>query len=98
MKKSIHSNDCEIVYDVYNDDKAVSVILIHGYGINRKMWDNQISCFSEEKLIIPDVRGHGESRPCMDFTVPKSAQDIYKILETEKKNCGRKPYRTYLLP
>jgi pimeloyl-ACP methyl ester carboxylesterase len=48
---------------VYDDHGIGDVIVfIHGQPFNRSMWDDQLQEFSKtNRLIIPDLRGYGES-------------------------------------
>lgn len=48
---------------VYEDQGTGDVIVfIHGQPFNRSMWNYQSKVFSKtNRLIIPDLRGYGES-------------------------------------
>ena len=43
MKKNIISNDCIIYYDFIQNGNKPTVVLIHGFGVNRKMWQPQLN-------------------------------------------------------
>ena len=60
-----------------------TVFLLHGYGVNRTMWSPQLSALSGVRVIVPDIRGHGASRPCPSFTVPEAARDIHALAKAE---------------
>lgn len=50
----------KIHYEIYGDGPAL--ILTHGYSMTLRMWDGQIAALSRHhKLILWDMRGHGES-------------------------------------
>jgi pimeloyl-ACP methyl ester carboxylesterase len=49
------------------------------------MWNPQLDALKDCRVINVDVRGHGLSRPCHNFTVKNAATDIYTILDAE--NC-----------
>jgi pimeloyl-ACP methyl ester carboxylesterase len=83
MQKSIESDGCRVFYDVTGLVDAPAVVLIHGYGINRKMWNPQLDALTDFRVINIDVRGHGLSRPCRNFTVKKAASDLHIILDAE---------------
>lgn len=85
MQKYIERGACRVFYDVTGPDEAPAVILIHGYGVNRKMWNPQLDALKDYRVINVDVRGHGLSRPCRNFTVKNAADDIRAILDVE--NC-----------
>jgi pimeloyl-ACP methyl ester carboxylesterase len=47
---------------LWGDDAAPSVLLVHGNGGHAHWWDPLVSFFLPEyRLIVPDLRGHGES-------------------------------------
>lgn len=83
MKKYIETENCKVTYDLHNSEKKVCVILIHGFGITRDMWKPQIPVLCDYKVINMDVRGHGESQPCDNFTIKKAANDIKAVMEAE---------------
>lgn len=85
MKKSIISNNCKISYDFIHNENATTIVLIHGYGVNGKMWQPQMDILSDAYTVINmDVRGHGLSRPCNTFSVKEAASDLKNILLAEK--------------
>ena len=85
MKKSIISNNCMISYDYIQNENKPTVVLIHGYGVNRKMWQPQLDFLSDKYTVINiDVRGHGQSRPCDTFSIKEAASDLRNILLAEK--------------
>lgn len=85
MEKSILSNDCMISYDFIQNENKPIVVLIHGYGVNRKMWQPQLDFLREKYSVINiDVRGHGQSRPCHSFSIKEAASDLRNILLAEE--------------
>jgi pimeloyl-ACP methyl ester carboxylesterase len=51
-----------IHYEVHGPDKAPPILLSHGYGATCRMWDGQIAAFADRyRLVLWDMRGHGES-------------------------------------
>lgn len=60
MKKNIKIRGINIVYDDIGEGNVI--VFIHGQPFNRTMWNYQIKEFSQtHRLIIPDLRGYGES-------------------------------------
>jgi 3-oxoadipate enol-lactonase len=85
MIKSIISGDCRVYYDFINNKGEFTVILIHGCGLNRKMWQPQMDILCNNYTVINiDVRGHGLSRPCNNFSIKEAARDLKNILSAEK--------------
>lgn len=74
----------------YNDQgSGLPVLLIHGYPLNHKMWEPQISAISVfARVIAPDLRGHGRSEavPPLSsaphtYTMEMHADDCAALLE-----------------
>ena len=84
MQKNILSGGCKVYYDVYNMQALQCVVLIHGYGVTGDMWKAQLDALHEYKIIVPDVRAHGKSRPCDSFSIIEAARDIKNILDEEQ--------------
>lgn len=60
MKKTIRIRGIDLAYDDLG--KGEVILFIHGQPFNRSMWDDQASVLSKRyRLIIPDLRGYGES-------------------------------------
>jgi pimeloyl-ACP methyl ester carboxylesterase len=83
MQKFLERDECKVFYDLTGPHNAPVIVLIHGYGINRKMWNPQLDALKDYRVVNVDVRGHGLSRPCRNFTVKNAAADIHAILEAE---------------
>ena len=53
-------NGVEIAYDDVGSGPVV--VLLHGYPFNRSLWRDQVAVLQQEhRVIVPDLRGHGES-------------------------------------
>lgn len=60
------------------------VVLLHAFPLSRKMWSPQINPVTEAgfRLILPDLRGFGESNNFADInTMEDMANDIAELLE-----------------
>ncbi|RUL54038.1 alpha/beta fold hydrolase [Lysinibacillus antri] len=61
------------------------IVFLHGLGASWKMWEPQIESFSSKyKMIMLDMRGHGESTktfPDNKFTARVMAEDVKKFLD-----------------
>jgi pimeloyl-ACP methyl ester carboxylesterase len=66
----VQVNDFSMAYDDSGD--GIPILLIHGFPLNRKMWEPQISGLADfGRLIAPDLRGHGGSESIPDpFSPP----------------------------
>jgi pimeloyl-ACP methyl ester carboxylesterase len=58
-----------------------AVVLVHGWGCNRRFFEHQISALSSRNRVISlDLRGHGESSaPHQDYTMQVFADDIASV-------------------
>jgi 3-oxoadipate enol-lactonase len=77
----ISLRDLTMEYD--EKGSGVPVIFIHGYPLNRRMWEPQLEALSDiARVIAPDLRSHGrsESVPGMN-TMDVMAKDIKELIE-----------------
>ncbi len=55
-------NDFYMAYD--DSGKGIPLLLIHGYPLNRKLWEPQVAGLADiTRVIAPDLRGHGDTQP-----------------------------------
>jgi 3-oxoadipate enol-lactonase len=59
-----------------------ALVLLHGFPLDRRMWDAQVERLSEHyRVIAPDFRGFGQSMRSDPFTIESLADDIHVFLE-----------------
>ena len=85
----IRSGDAEIVYWTLGDGPAV--VLLHPFPVHHEFWLPVAEMLSSRyRLILPDLRGHGESEvgdgPA---TMEKHASDLARVLDDAQ--IGRAP-------
>lgn len=69
----------------FNDlGNGTPIVLIHGLGSKKEAWNSQHELADSYRLIIPDIRGHGETAINEDLTVKNFAYDIIELLEQLK--------------
>lgn len=83
----VRSGDAEIFYDALGSGPPV--VLLHSFPVNHELWEAAAqSLASRYRLILPDLRGHGNSGigegPA---TMVKHAADLTRVLDEE--NIGR---------
>jgi 3-oxoadipate enol-lactonase len=69
---------------MYSDTgKGQTIVFVHGQPFNRSMWDPQVEAFQEQfRLLIPDLRGYGESEVPEKITLlDELALDLLHLLE-----------------
>ncbi|MHA1338451.1 MAG: alpha/beta fold hydrolase [Promethearchaeota archaeon] len=67
-----------------NQDSKNIILLLHGWLCNNKFWNELKDCFLFEKrytLILPDLRGHGQSDYAKDVRIEELAEDMNLLLE-----------------
>ena len=74
-------NGVEIYYEIHGEGEPL--VLLHGFTMSHDMWSWWLDDFSKNyKLIIPDLRGHGNStNPFNEFTHKIAAEDIFALLD-----------------
>jgi len=59
---SIDRAGVSIHYEVHGPAEGPPILLSHGYGATMRMWDGQVAAFADHyRLVLWDMRGHGES-------------------------------------
>ena len=60
------------------------VILIHGFGEEATVWNNQVEFLKDKyQLIIPDLPGSGQSEMIDDMSMEGMAEVIHSIIKEE---------------
>ncbi|GFO62698.1 alpha/beta fold hydrolase [Geomonas paludis] len=82
---NLHVDDINLSYDDMGTGPAV--ILIHGFPLNRQMWQPQLQPIADAgfRVIAPDLRGFGASdAPAGGYSMERFADDIIAILDALK--------------
>lgn len=74
-------NGVEIAYEDLGSGPAV--VLLHGYPFNRSLWRDQVSVLRDKfRMIVPDLRGHGESTATSGAaTMEAMGKDVAALLD-----------------
>ena len=77
----IDLNGIKFAYD--EQGKGTPLLLIHGFPLNRHLWDSQVGHFSKWfRTITPDLRGHGESQAIPGpYSMEMLASDCKSLLD-----------------
>lgn len=71
-------NDTQLAYT--DEGQGLAVVLLHGHGYDRSMWDAQIPVLVDQgwRVIAPDLRGFGDSEvtPGIVYTEEFAADTI----------------------
>jgi pimeloyl-ACP methyl ester carboxylesterase len=60
-----------------------AIVLIHGFGEDGSVWNNQFNAFPEFKLIVPDLPGSGHSEIFDDMSMEGLAEAIKAVIVHE---------------
>lgn len=79
----VDMNGIRLGYDEYGRGKPLSLLLIHGFPLDGRMWRGQIAALSAlAHVIVPDLRGHGRSEvPPGPYTMAQHADDMAALLD-----------------
>ncbi|QWV93756.1 alpha/beta hydrolase [Geomonas oryzisoli] len=79
---NINVDDINLAYD--DVGTGPSVILIHGFPLNRQMWQPQLQPLADAgfRVIAPDLRGFGASdAPAGGYSMDRFADDIIALMD-----------------
>lgn len=84
-KQRAHVNGIDIVYEECGSSNGDTIVLLHGFCGSSQYWQKICPLLSEQyRVIIPDLRGHGESTAPEGegtYTMEVMAEDIAALLE-----------------
>ncbi|MGM0883128.1 MAG: alpha/beta fold hydrolase [Bacillota bacterium] len=82
-KQRIHVNGIDLVYEECGSSNSNVIVLLHGFCGSSLYWHKLCPMLSGQyRVIIPDLRGHGESSvPEGIYTMERMADDIAQLLE-----------------
>jgi 3-oxoadipate enol-lactonase len=67
---------------IYQDiGTGTPIVFIHGLGSKKEAWEPQHKLASDYRLIIPDLRGHGETELEQGLSIKNFALDIIHLLD-----------------
>jgi pimeloyl-ACP methyl ester carboxylesterase len=86
--ESIRSSDADIVYESLG--QGPPLLLLHPFPVHHEFWKPAVEFLSNYRIILPDLRGHGDSGigdgPA---TMAKHADDLSRVLD--HAGVGRAP-------
>jgi 3-oxoadipate enol-lactonase len=79
-------NKLKVSYTDEGPDNAPVIILIHGFPLNKLMWNKQVEVLIEScRVIAYDVRGHGSSDAGTDdFSIELFVNDLIALMDALK--------------
>src|SRR3712207_4554169 len=74
--------DATIRYWVSGPVSAPRVVLLHGATLDHRAWDAQVDALGERyRVVVPDLRGHGESTMDGRFRFDDAVADVLALLD-----------------
>ena len=79
-------NNLTVSYNDSGPAEAKAIIFIHGFPLNKSMWDKQAAALKDNyRVIAYDVRGHGRSDAGVgDFLIELFVNDLIRLMDTLK--------------
>lgn len=69
-------------YKDINPDKQTVILFVHGHPFNHTMWKYQYDTLNDFRLILPDLKGYGESDYLFDkIFIEEQALDLVLLLD-----------------
>lgn len=82
----ISLNNLTVSYTDEGPDDAPVILFIHGFPLNKSMWNNQVEAMSlNYRVIAYDIRGHGNSDSGSgDFSIEIFVNDLIALMDALK--------------
>ncbi len=79
----IKVNNISVSYNDEGPEESPTIIFIHGFPLNKSMWDNQIEALKDNcRVIAYDIRGHGNSDVgTSDFSIGLFVNDLLSFMD-----------------
>lgn len=79
----IKVNNINVSYNDEGPEESPIIIFIHGFPLNKSMWDNQAKALKDNyRVIAYDIRGHGNSDVgTSDFSIDLFVNDLLSFMD-----------------
>ncbi|MQF48548.1 alpha/beta fold hydrolase [SAR202 cluster bacterium AC-647-N09_OGT_505m] len=80
---SVRVNNVDIAYDDRGSGDGPPLLLVHGFPLDKRMWEPQVQALTGEfRIITADLRGHGESQVTPGpYTMDLLADDLKGLMD-----------------
>lgn len=80
--ENIKIRGSKIFYEDLNPDKENVILFVHGHPFNHTMWKYQNASLNQFRLILPDLKGYGQSDYLFDnIYIEEQALDLALLLD-----------------
>ena len=82
----IKVNSIDLSYNDEGSAESPTIIFIHGFPLNKSMWNKQIEFLKDDfRVIAYDIRGHGNSEiGDVDFSIDLFVKDLLSFMDALK--------------
>jgi 3-oxoadipate enol-lactonase len=82
----IKVNNIDVSYNDEGPKEASVIIFIHGFPLNKSMWNKQLKSLKEDyRVIAYDIRGHGSTDVgAIDFSIDLFVNDLLGFMDALK--------------
>lgn len=79
-------NNSNVSYNDEGPEGAPIIIFVHGFPLNKSMWDKQLKALKDNyRVIAYDIRGHGATEVgTVDFSIDLFVQDLLSFMDALK--------------
>jgi 3-oxoadipate enol-lactonase len=79
-------NDINVSYIDEGPEESPIIIFIHGFPLNKSMWNNQVEALKHNyRVIAYDIRGHGNTDlGAIDFSIDLFVDDLLSFMDALK--------------
>lgn len=82
LRRELVRPDATISYRVTGPDQAPTVVFLHGSTLDGHSWAAQVEALRHDyRVVVPDLRGHGESTMQGRFTFEAAVDDVRALLD-----------------
>lgn len=81
--QKVSANNLEVSYTDEGSRMAPSIVFIHGFPLNKSMWENQTKSLEEtHRVITYDIRGHGNTNDGSDtYSIELFVEDLIAFMD-----------------
>lgn len=80
--KNVNIRGTSWKYEEMNPEKQAVILLIHGHPFNHTMWKYQYNTLKDFRLILPDLKGYGETASNFEkIFIEEQALDLALLLD-----------------
>ena len=94
-EKIVLHNNKKLGYRVTGNGPIV--VLLHGFGEDATVWENQYNYLQGYRVIIPDLPGTGLSELSSETSMESMAEAVYHVIKEEQKTLSSNEYQQIVL-